>query len=114
MAGVSVVFVGNFLYPEGLAETKRIQHFIDAVVAESRNTASVLLLRQNHPGRDDSRLVGVHRGIRYETLAHHIDQRLGALGGIATFISRGIGFLGRNRVFVERCFNLSAKSTARA
>jgi glycosyltransferase involved in cell wall biosynthesis len=76
MASANVVFMGNLLYPEGLAETKRFQHFIDGVMAAAGNTARILLLRQSHPGRDDRCLAGVHRHVPYETLGH--DLRRGA------------------------------------
>ncbi len=32
---LNVVFAGNFLYPQGIADTKRVRHFIDAVMAVS-------------------------------------------------------------------------------
>mgnify|MGYP001491958389 CR=1 FL=1 len=77
MSGANVVFMGNLLYPEGLAETKRFQHFVDGVMAGEGCTARILLLRQGHPGRDDQRLAGLHRGVRYETIGHDIRGGIG-------------------------------------
>jgi glycosyltransferase involved in cell wall biosynthesis len=72
MTALNVVFMGNLLYPEGLAETKRFQHFIDGVMAVQDSSARVLLLRQSHPGRNDGLLAGEQQGVPYETIGHDI------------------------------------------
>jgi hypothetical protein len=40
---VNVVFMGNFTYPHGMADAKRIQHFIDYLVERSVGTKVLLL-----------------------------------------------------------------------
>jgi len=78
LGSVNIVFLGNFLYPEGMGAAKRVQHFINGVRADPNNLASVLLLRQGHAGRDDGRLAGVHEDVPYLTIGAnlHADWRL--------------------------------------
>lgn len=90
MRPVNVTFVGNFLYPEGLAETKRIQHVVDAVIAGPGNSAQLLLLRQSHPGRNDSRLCGLHRGVAYVTIGHQFGPNLRGLVEFPRFLIQGV------------------------
>lgn len=107
MSSVNVVFMGNLLYPEGLAETKRFQHFIDGVVARAGNTASVLLLRQSHPGRNDGRLSGEQRGVGFVTIGHGIKPGIGLPLSALRYAVDGCRYLsqtrqrnGRNVLFV--------------
>lgn len=95
--GVNAVFMGNLTYPEGLAPTKRFQHFIDGLTSEPGNTARILLLRQSHPGRDNARLAGEHRGVRYETIGHDIDSGLGLVLAVVRYLYGGLRFLARAR-----------------
>jgi len=97
MSSANVVFMGNLLYPEGLAETKRFQHFVDGVMARAGNTARILLLRQSHPGRDDGRLAGEHRGVAYETIGHDIRGGAGLLPGLVRYLRAGCRNLSRWR-----------------
>jgi glycosyltransferase involved in cell wall biosynthesis len=97
MQPVNVVFMGNLLYPEGLAETKRFQYFIDGVMAAPGNSASVLLLRQSHPGRDDARLAGEHRGVRYRTIGHDLRAGLALPWAALKFLLTGLAELRRSR-----------------
>lgn len=75
--GDNVVFVGNFLYPRGMAETRRIQNAIDFLKSRGYSV-SVLLLRQSHLGRDENHLSGIHHGTPYSTIGHDVrlDWRL--------------------------------------
>lgn len=97
MTPVNVVFMGNLLYPTGLAETKRFQHFIDGVMAGDGNSASVLLLRQSHPGRDESNLDGDHRGVRYRTIGQDIRADARLPWAVLRYLSSGCIFLRRAR-----------------
>ncbi len=65
---MNIVMMGNFLYPVGMAETKRIQHIIDYMCGEHCVTVHLLLLRQSHPGRDTTKLDGVHKNIEFRTI----------------------------------------------
>lgn len=70
---LNVLFMGNFPYPEGMAGTKRIQHFVDAV-AESGNYVELLLLRQGGKAikRDEVQEKGVHKGIQFRTIGKNL------------------------------------------
>ena len=93
MSSVNVVFMGNLLYPEGLAETKRFQHFIDGVMAGEGNSARILLLRQSHPGRDDMRLAGENRGVPYQTIGQDIRINIGLPIAVLRYMFGGCGYL---------------------
>ena len=68
---VNVVFMGNFTYPHGMADAKRIQHFIDYLVQHSIGTR-VLLLRQGGVQVSREASEGTHRGVHYKTIGHDI------------------------------------------
>ena len=65
---MNVLFMGNFLYPQGMAATKLIQHDIDGLRACGVENVAVLLLRQAHQGRQHDALTGVHEGVPYHTV----------------------------------------------
>ncbi|OGU05260.1 MAG: hypothetical protein A2075_01050 [Geobacteraceae bacterium GWC2_58_44] len=72
---VSVVFMGNFTYPRGMADAKRIQHFIDYLVHESI-TPKVLLLRQGGVQVSRDTCDGSHKGVYYKTIGYDIKLNL--------------------------------------
>lgn len=96
MPGVNVIFMGNLVYPEGLAGTKRFQHFIDGVQSGDGNSARILLLRQSHPGRNDGRLDGEHRGVLYATIGADIGGS-GLFAPLWRYVVRGCRLLLRYR-----------------
>lgn len=89
---VSVTFMGNIVYPRGMADAKRIQHFIDYLIHESVTT-NVLLLRQGgvHVSKDTSE--GVHKGVRYKTIGYDIKLDLMLLFTVAKYMFQGVSFL---------------------
>ncbi len=97
MTALNVVYMGNLLYPEGLAEAKRLQHFIDGVMAVSGSSARVLLLRQSHPGRNDNLLSGERRGVPYETIGHDIRADIALPLTALRYVVRGCRFFRRAR-----------------
>jgi len=88
-----VVFMGNFLYPNGMAETKRIQNAIDYLAGEQTATVQVLLLRQSHAGRDDATLNGIHRGTPYRTIGHDVGLNWHLPIAITRFFFSGVKIL---------------------
>lgn len=90
---LNIVFTGNFLYPQGMAGTKRVQHFIDAVCDIPDSSASVLLFRQGHAGRDDSRLTGKHNGVPYRTIGADIARNWQLPWTLLKYVFGGIYFL---------------------
>lgn len=97
MSALNVVCMGNLLYPEGLAETKRFQHFIDGVLAVAGSSVQVLLLRQSHPGRGDKRLSGEKHGVPYETIGHDIRANLALPLTALRYLFQGCRFFQRAR-----------------
>lgn len=69
---LNLVFSGNFLYPHGMAGTKRVQYFIDSVKSQSDVNVRVLLFRQGHAGRDAENLNGIHHGVPYATIGEDL------------------------------------------
>jgi glycosyltransferase involved in cell wall biosynthesis len=94
---LNVVFVGNFLYPQGMAGTKRVQHFINAVRSDPDNLSRVLLLRQSHAGRNAATLNGTHNGTPYTTIGADIDSNWRLPFAWLKFLIAGFGFLGKSR-----------------
>lgn len=94
---LNIIFAGNFLYPQGLAATKRVQHFIDRVSRVEGVSAKVLLFRQAHPGRNDARLQGVHQGILYKTIGANITFGWKLPWSIFSYIFNSTSFILNNR-----------------
>jgi glycosyltransferase involved in cell wall biosynthesis len=94
---INIVFMGNFLYPRGFAGTKRIQHTIDFLKGFEGLSLKVLLLRQNHLGRDESDLSGVHEGTAYRTIGHDIKLDLNLPMTLVKYYSQGFNCLIRYR-----------------
>jgi len=97
MAGLKVVFMGNLLYPQGLADTKRFQYFVDGVMEGEGNSALILLLRQSHPGRDDSRLEGENHGVPYRTIGQDIRSGIGLPLAVLRYLFGGCRLLRQAR-----------------
>ncbi|MDH4073483.1 MAG: hypothetical protein OEV41_10315, partial [Gammaproteobacteria bacterium] len=97
MSGLNVVFMGNLLYPQGLADTKRFQYFVDGVMEGEGNSAHILLLRQSHPGRDDGRLAGENRGVPYRTIGQDISAGIGLPLTVLRYLFGGCRFLRQAR-----------------
>lgn len=62
---LSIIFLGGFPYPQGMAGTKRIQHAIDGMKDAPGVSIRVVVLRQSS---EQNALSGVHEGIPYETV----------------------------------------------
>ncbi len=62
---ISVVFMGGFTYPRGMAGTKRVQNIITALKEHPGVSSRVILQRQSS---EVNILSGVHEGTPYETV----------------------------------------------
>ncbi len=80
-----------------MAGTKRVQYFIDGVRADPANVVSVLLLRQGHPGRDDSRLTGTHQGVQYLTIGTDLRAGWRLPWAALRYLVQGALYLWRSR-----------------
>ena len=94
---LNIIFAGNFLYPKGLASTKRVQHFIDRVSDVEGSSVKVLLFRQAHPGRDSTCLQGAFQGVPYKTIGCDFTAGWKLPWAIFSYIFNGIFFIFRNR-----------------
>lgn len=66
-----VLFAGNFPYPNGFAGTKRVQHYIDFLVAQGVRV-EVLVLRGKPVLPGNEALEGVHRGVPYRVVGRDV------------------------------------------
>ena len=94
---LNIIFAGNFLYPQGLAATKRVQHFIDGVSSIEGSSVKVLLFRQAHPGRDDTCLQGVHQDVPYRTIGTDLTVGWKLPWAVIKYILSGLFFFFRSR-----------------
>jgi glycosyltransferase involved in cell wall biosynthesis len=83
------MFMGNVLFPQGMAGTKRILHAIESLKRFDDITISVLLLRQSYPGRDDKSLRGVYKDIPYLTIGSDIRPDWKLLLSIGRYLYEG-------------------------
>lgn len=93
----NVVFTGNFLYPVGMAGTKRVQHDVEAARRQPGWRVCILLLRQNHPGRDLARLSGTHAGVEYCTIGADLMAGFRLPLAMIRYVADGFRFLARRR-----------------
>ncbi len=71
---LNVVFTGEFTYPEGLAGTKRIQHFIDYLAKENR--VRVLLLHKISYPDKHRKIINNNHGIEYAILGSELGMSI--------------------------------------
>lgn len=94
---MNVVVVGNFLYPSGMAETKRLQHVVDQLKEAGNHFVSVLVLRQSHVGRDNTKLCGIHDGVPYATIGHDLHPNWRLPLTLPRYLWSGVAYLLRAR-----------------
>ena len=71
-----MVVLGSFAYPNGMAGTKRIQHFIDAL---ANKKAAIRVLMTAFPDWPGQQPKGTHQGVRYQSIGK---SRTGQLVGL--------------------------------
>jgi glycosyltransferase involved in cell wall biosynthesis len=98
LSSVNVIFLGNFLYPEGMAGTKRIQYFVDSVRAIRGNVVRILLLRQSQPGNHASQSVGVFKGVSYQTIGADLQSGWRLPWRLSRYLLEGSVFLRNHRL----------------
>lgn len=89
---INIIFMGNFAYPEGMADSKRIQSFIDYLTV-NRVFVKVLLLRQGGHKVDTNKLNGCYKGVKYFTIGNNIGLGLKAVGTVPLYFVKGIAYL---------------------
>lgn len=91
---LNVVVLGNFSYPEGMAGTRRIQFFLDYLVAHG-NSAQVLCLRQGERRLRRDQVCGQHRNVPFVTVGHRLRPTWSALLWSGPFLVQGLVALKR-------------------
>jgi len=72
---LNVVFIGGFTYPNGMAGTKRMQHFIDYLTA-TKNSAYVLTIAGKNSFSDVNSVKGIHNGVPFFNLGSNLKSYL--------------------------------------
>jgi glycosyltransferase involved in cell wall biosynthesis len=67
---LNIIFTGEFTYPDGMAGTKRIQHFIDYLSIE--NSVKVFLFRQKNNHSKALKIEGKHGKINYTIIGSQL------------------------------------------
>jgi glycosyltransferase involved in cell wall biosynthesis len=88
----NVIFMGNFLYPNGMAEAKRIQHLAD-YLRENGVSVKILLLRQGGVTIPEPELEGVHNQTPYKTIGNNVVAAPSLLFTLPGFFVSGIATL---------------------
>jgi len=70
---MNVVIIGKFSYPEGMAGTKRMQHFIDYLKI-GHTSVSLLLLDRGSYGIKKNESTGCYRGTSYRKIGSNLRQ----------------------------------------
>jgi glycosyltransferase involved in cell wall biosynthesis len=86
---MNVIFMGNFFYPHGMANARRIQHFINTLTEKSV-TVKVLLLRQSGQRVSNSALTGEYNGVSYKTIGSNINLDYKVLFTLAAYFRDGL------------------------
>ncbi len=71
---LNIVFTGEFTYPDGMAGTKRIQHFIDYLSVE--NTVKVFLFRQKNSNYNSVKVEGKKGNTSYRIIGANLGLSL--------------------------------------
>lgn len=71
--------MAHLQYPDGMADTKRIQNSIDYLMGTGDFDVKVLVLRQGRVRLGDSELSGRHKGVEYVTIGNDIRPGISAL-----------------------------------
>lgn len=67
---LNIIFSGEFTYPDGMAGTKRIQHFIDYLAAE--NSVEVFLFRQKGNAGNALTIEGEKNNVTYRVIGANL------------------------------------------
>ena len=95
---INLIFTGNFLYPYGMASTKRIQNFVDNLqLHDAIKSIKILLLRQAHTRVGKEERHGTYKGVEYRTIGNDIRPNIKALLKIPKYVIQGIYFIVKNR-----------------
>ncbi len=89
---MNVVFMGNFHYPQGMAGTKRIQHFIDYLTQESIDV-KLLILRQGGVSLKKAEFEGTHKGVYFKTIGNDVKVNILIPLTLTIYLVKGLATL---------------------
>lgn len=94
-----VLVMGNFTYPQGMAGTKRVQLFIDELIA-SGNKVELLLIRQGERSlaRKDVVAAGIYKGAQFKTIGKDLGLKLSLLWNLPLFFFGGLYQIAKKRM----------------
>ena len=76
---MNIVFLGNFLYPEGMAATKRKQQFIDYFKQNGAEVKILVLYQGSNKNRPIEECEGNHQGTYYRIIGNRMSKGLNVL-----------------------------------
>lgn len=85
----NIVFIGNFSYPKGMAETKRIKMFIDYLINKNFDV-KLLILRQGEEFRVDGNIYTEENGVTYRTIGGRIKLNIYMIFWLPHYFFSGI------------------------
>ena len=85
---MNLIIMGNFLYPTGMACTKRIQHYIDYLRINDV-FIRLLILRQAEAKLPKAQCEGHYKGIFYKTIGNDIQLKNSLIFAIFSYFWHG-------------------------
>lgn len=74
MKFMNILFVGNFLYPIGMAATRRKQQFMDYFISKGAIVKALILIQGSHRNLKKNQKKGIHRKIQYIIIGNKIGR----------------------------------------
>lgn len=106
-AGTSVVVIGRFAYPQGMAATKRVQHFIDFLQIHGF-TVVLLLLSRDARGLSHRESSGCYRGTSYRKIGSDLTPSASLVWRFPLYLWEGficlLRWKARNRKNICFCY----------
>jgi glycosyltransferase involved in cell wall biosynthesis len=85
---MNIVFMGNFPYPHGMAETRHVQYFVDYTTSMGI-PAKLLVLRQGGENVQQSHLKGYHNNVYYLTIGSDLELGISLFYKLPLYLFRG-------------------------
>ena len=85
---MNIVFMGNFPYPYGMAETRHVQYFVDYATSMDI-PAKLLVLRQGGENVQKSQAKGSYNNVYYFTIGSDLQLGISLLYRLPLYLLRG-------------------------
>jgi glycosyltransferase involved in cell wall biosynthesis len=76
---VNIVLLGNFLYPYGMAATRRKQQFIDFFKEQGAEVKVLILYQGSNKTKHEKEIEGWHKGVYYKILSTGLKNGAGSI-----------------------------------